>query len=191
MITPTMSPISSSGLETITSVRIASRATSSTSAPVMAPILLSSPRKRGPSKHGPNRYALSLQQTPSSTGSPLSRGRQKGSADPNFAYSIHPSSNRHPHDFFVGLNHAITHRDQRLDCHLGFRHRSHHVDDIGLAGHHGALLSVGGFAGLEHATDGVLEQRTEAWALGFANSLAEPPRCIGDAGETGIGIGGS
>src|SRR5882672_5119716 len=45
MMTPTMSPISNSGLETITSVRIASRATSSTSDPVIAPASVSSPRK--------------------------------------------------------------------------------------------------------------------------------------------------
>src|SRR5438093_793956 len=108
MITPTTSPISSSGLETITSVRIASRATSSTSDPVIAPIPLSSPRKRGPSKREPNRHASSLQQIPRSTGSPLARGRQKGSADQEIANGIHPSSDRHPHDFLVSLNHAVT-----------------------------------------------------------------------------------
>src|SRR5215470_269499 len=174
MMTPTTSPISSSGLETITSVRIASRATSSTSDPVIAPIPLSSP---------------SLQQIPWSTGSPRARGRQKGSAGQDLACCVRPSD-RHPHDFFVGLDHPIAHRDQSLDRHLGFRHRGHHVDDIGLAGHHGTLLGIGRLAGLEHAADGVLEQRTEAWALCFADGLAEPPGCIGDAGETGIGIGG-
>src|SRR5258705_5154204 len=147
MMTPTMSPISSSGLETITSVRIVSRATSSTSDPVIAQFPPSSP--------------------------------------------LHSSSDRHPHDFLVSLNHAVAHRDERLDCHFGFRNRGHHVDDIGLAGHHSALLGIGCLAGFEHAANGVLEQRTEAWALCFANSLAESPRCIGDAGEAGIGIGGS
>src|SRR4030095_10960983 len=123
MITPTTSPISSSGLETITSVRIASRATSSTSDPVIAPVPLSSPRKRGPSKREPKRYASPLQQSARSTGSPLARGRQKVSADQELTNCIHSSSDRHPHDFLVSLNHAIAHRDQRLDRHFGFRHR--------------------------------------------------------------------
>src|SRR6266545_5141812 len=114
MMTPTMSPISNSGLETITSVRIASRATSSTSDPVIAQSL---------------GIACCLCKVD----------------------CAHPSSDRHPHDFLVGLNHAVAHRDQRLDCHLGFRHRRHHVDDVGLAGHHGALLGIGRLASLEHA----------------------------------------
>jgi hypothetical protein len=34
------------------------------------------------------------------------------------------------------------------------------------AGHHGALLSIGRFVGLEHAANGVLEQCIEILALG-------------------------
>src|SRR5690348_9030478 len=97
MTTPTMSPISISGLETITSVMIASRATSSTSDPVMAQTSVS-----------------------------LWWGRQNGRSP----------SDRHPHDLFVGLDHAVAHRDQRLDRHLGFRDRGDNVDDVGLARHH-------------------------------------------------------
>src|SRR5262245_59054682 len=120
MTTPTMSPISISGLATITSVRIASRATSSTSDPVMAHPL-PSPRKRGPSKRGRGGDASSLQQRPRSTGSPLARGRQKGSADhAGLAYLLCPPSDRHPHDFLIGLDHAVAYRDQRLDRHFGF-----------------------------------------------------------------------
>src|SRR5262245_57786156 len=152
MTTPTMSPISISGLETITSVRIASRATSSTSDPVMA-----------------------------QTSASLAGGRQRGRS----------SSDRHPHDLFVGLDHAVAHRDERLDRHFGFRHRRDHVDDVGLARHHRALLRVRGLAGLEHAADRILEQRAKARTLGFAERFAETRGRISDAGEAGIGIGGS
>src|SRR5215813_6448670 len=134
MTTPTMSPISISGLATITSVMIASRATSSTSDPVMALALLDSNRVR-------------------------------------------QSSDRHPHDLFIGLDHAVAHRDQRRHRHLGFRHGRDHVDDIGLARHHRALLGIGGLAGLDHAAERILEERAEARAgiqpLGFAERLAE------------------
>src|SRR5262245_11830885 len=180
MTTPTMSPISISGLETITSVRIASRATSSTSAPVMAQHPLSSPRKRGPSKRGPDGYASSLQQRPRSTGSPLSRGRRKGRSP----------SDRHPHDLFVGLDHAVAHGDERLDRHLRLRHRRDHIDDVGLARHHRTLLGIRSLAGLEHAADRILEERAEAGTLGFTERLTETRRRIGDAGKAGIGIGG-
>src|SRR6476619_2167155 len=47
-----------------------------------------------------------------------------------------PTSDRHPHDLFVSRDHLVAHRNQRLDRHLGFAHRGHHVDDVGLPGRH-------------------------------------------------------
>src|SRR5215470_16840004 len=178
MTTPTMSPISISGLATITSVMIASRPTSSTSGPVMTQALciscslrtidlVSSPRKQGPSKRGARRSTSGPQPKLRSTESPHSRGRQKGGLP----------SDRHPHDLFVGLDHAVAHRDQRRHRHFGFRYGRDHVDDIGLARHHRALLGIGGLAGLDHAAERILEERAEARAgiqpLGFAERLAE------------------
>src|SRR3981081_1223545 len=71
MITPTMSPISSSGLETITSVRIASRATSSTPAPVIAPASLSSPLARARIHISPIPQVLSCEGARHTVPSPL------------------------------------------------------------------------------------------------------------------------
>src|ERR1044071_8720282 len=94
--TPTASPTSISGLDTITSVQIASRATSSTSEPFIA--------------------------------SPC---------------GLRPlASDRHLHDFFVALDHAVAHRDQRVDRDFALRNRGDDIDDVGLAGRQALALRI-------------------------------------------------
>src|SRR5262249_15151474 len=114
MMMPTASPTSISGLATNTNVTIASRATSSTSGPV---IVHYSPR------------------------------------------SAPPKSDRHLQDVLVGLDHAVAHRDQRLDRDLGLRYRGDHIDDVGLVGHHRLLLRIRLAAGVDHGAERVLEHR--------------------------------
>src|SRR5262245_29736992 len=172
MATPTMSPTSISGAETITSVTIASRATSSTSGPVTAVPFVT----------------LLLEHDPS--------GRARGQA---FAKTGNPpriksgawfsGSDRHPHDFFVGLDDLVAHRHQRLDGDFRLGHRRHHVDDVGVAGGHRLGLRVGGLARLHHAAERVLEQRSEA-GIAALSGLGRPARRTGHAGERRIGIGG-
>src|SRR5262245_59507444 len=147
---PTASPISINGLETRTSVRMASRATSRTSPPVIA----------APSLLPARRFARA------------------------------PRSDRHPHDFLIGLDHPVTDRHQRLDRHLGLRDRGDHIDDVRLARDHPLLRGIRLAASLERATERVLEQRTEARTIALAERLAQSGGRIGEAGKTRIGIGG-
>src|SRR5262245_38656965 len=66
-------------------------------------------------------------------------------------------SDRHPHHFFVGLDHTIAHRHEGLHGDLGFGDGGDHVHQIGLAGGGGLTLDVGLAARLDDRADHVLE----------------------------------
>src|ERR1700752_2473495 len=158
-MTPTTRPTTISGDDTTTMVQIASRATSRVSGPVifLAPLSPSSFRGAplGASPESILRmvvmdYGLAALRRPGMT---------------------MLKSNRHPHDVFVGLDHAVAHRDQGGNCNVGFRHRRHHVHDVGLAGRHRHGLRVGFLAGIDDVADGVLEHRAEGGAARLGASL--------------------
>src|SRR5262245_34559834 len=101
-------------------------------------------------------------------------------------------SDRHPHDFFVGRDHLVAHRDQRLDGDLRLGHRRYDVDHVGAARRRRPDLVVGGAAGLHHGAERVLEHRAKTAVVALdARSLARAAGRVGHAGERRIGIGGS
>src|SRR6202163_1405164 len=167
--TPTTRPTTMSGDDTTMMVQIASRATSRVSAPVIA--------------------TLSVSLVSSFRGARMASGEWISELLVTvFPIRNSPSSDRHLHDVFVGLDDAVAQRHQSRDRDVGFRHRRHHVHDVGLARGHRHRLRVGFFSGVQDASDRVLEQRPEGWTATAFGSLAGAAG-VQDAGEAGIGIG--
>src|ERR1700759_1654759 len=139
--TPTTRPTTIRGDNTTTMVQIASRATSRVSAPVIFDF---HSLVFGHFKSTSSRLLRMASSEWKPTYSPLP-----------IRYS--PLSDRHLHDVFVGLDHAVAHRDQRRHGDVGLRHRGDHVHHIGLAGCHRDRLGVGFAPRIGDAAEGVLE----------------------------------
>src|SRR3954469_3663405 len=165
--TPTTRPTIISGLETRTNVMIASRATSSTSGPVMA----------SPGDLTDVCRAACF------------RGEPAG--------GLLRRSDRHLHDLLVGGDDLVAHRHQCGDGGLGFGDRRHHVDQVGLLPrHHGLRLGIRFRARRADGAERVLEEGAEARALArrVADRLveaAQPGGGIGDARYLCIGACGN
>src|SRR5258708_13145991 len=109
--TPTTRPTTISGDDTTTMVQIASRATSRVSAPVISlSLVLTYPTPPSSFRDGPKDQTRNLEV-------PGSRYARPGTTE---------KSNRHLHDVFVGLDHAVAHRDQGRDPDVGFGASFHH-----------------------------------------------------------------
>src|SRR3981189_1244596 len=164
---PTPRPTIISGLDTTTNVMIASRATSSTSGPVMA----------SPDGLADVCRIACFRREPA--GQMLRR------------------SDRHLHDLLVGGDDLVAHGHQCGDGSLGFGNRRHHVDQIGLlAGHHGLRLGIRFGARRADRPERVLEEGAEARALArrVADRLVEAAEAgggIGDARHLCIGACGN
>src|SRR5262249_52213466 len=122
--TPTTRPTTIKGDDTTTRVQIASRATSRVSGPVILHSL----------------FPL----TPSSLRAKRSnpdciRGK---TLDCVVAALLAMTSDRHLHDVFVGLDHAVAHRHQGRHRDVGLRHRGDHIHHIRLARGHRHRLRV-------------------------------------------------
>src|SRR5690349_1727541 len=72
------------------------------------------------------------------------------------------TSNRHLHDFFVGRDHPIAHRDHGVDRNLGLRHRGNDVDHVAFALHRRSRLRVGLLSRLADRLHRLLENIPEA-----------------------------
>src|SRR5713101_6707494 len=184
--TPTTRPTIISGDDTTTMVQIASRATSRVSAPVIfVSLALTCFRHSGIRllAQARNPYSRSWLWIPGSLAEPVigpASGRTRWLAPRN------DNSDRHLHDVFVGLDDAIAHRHQRRDRDVGLRHRRHHVHHIGLARRHRDSLRIGFFSRLQHASDRVLEHRSERRPARFGTFAGAAG--VQDAGKVGVGI---
>src|SRR3977135_205935 len=134
--TPTTRPTIISGLDTTTNVMIASRATSSTSGPVMA----------SPDGLADVCRVACFRREPA--GQMLRR------------------SDRHLHDLLVGGDDLVAHGHQCGAGGRGLGNRRHPVDQIGLlAGHHGLRVGVRFRARRTDRAERVLEECADAPAL--------------------------
>src|SRR3954468_10968951 len=121
--TPTTRPTTISGDDTTTMVQMASRATSSVSAPVMSH-LPSRDRHRccvAANDLQPRIPAIRSLRPIDLT----SRGMRA-----KWLVGFDGVLDRHLHDVFIGLDDAIAHRDQRRHGDVGFRNRCDHVHHV-------------------------------------------------------------
>src|SRR5262245_58000366 len=71
------------------------------------------------------------------------------------------SSDRHAHDFLIGLDDLVAHGDGRLQRYFGVVHCEYHVADIHIAGNAVDRLQLAGLEALDCRLRGVLERTGE------------------------------